>query len=136
MALQSLISTTYLIDKERTNINALIEVIKHKYPNQSDSVYVGQGDANAYVPKACEPIKNKKARTVMFLDPFATSMSFETVRCIAKTERVDLWTLFPWMAVNRLLPKDPSKKDTYAKVLTKVFGDISWQDVWFRCLFI
>ena len=46
-----------------------------------------------------------------FLDPFGASVEWSVIEAIAATKAVDLWILFPYHAVNRMLVNDskPSK---------------------------
>ena len=42
----------------------------------------------------------------MFLDPYGTQVSWDTIKLIADTRAIDLWILFPIGAVNRLMNRD------------------------------
>ena len=66
-------------------------------------------------------------RAVVFLDPFATEVDWHTVEAVAKTEKCDIWILFPASAIRRLLPRQGPT--THDAVLTRVFGDESWREL-------
>ena len=62
-----------------------------------------EGNANVEIPKFCNSMGSSD-RAVVFLDPFATEVSWETVRAIAGTQKIDCWILFPLMATARMMP--------------------------------
>ena len=68
-------------------------------------------------------------RAVVFLDPYATEVSWETVRTIAGTEKVDCWILFPLMAISRMMPRDNEPPKVLSDQLDRIFGGREhWQD--------
>jgi len=73
------------------------------------SVRIIPGEANAAIASYCESEQWRSVRAVMFLDPFATEVKWTTIQRIAATRGVDLWYLFPLMAVNRLLARNLTK---------------------------
>ncbi len=89
------------------------------------------GDANDILQKiaAADWIKQ---RAVAFLDPFALHVTWATIKAIAKTQAIDMWLLFPAMAVNRMLPRSGIVPETWAKRLTETFGSESWREVFYR----
>lgn len=80
-------------------------------------------DANAGVLDFCRMIERRAdARAAVFLDPFATEVSWETVAALAHTEKVDCLILFPLSAVARTMPvgREPDAKNL--PDLDRVFG--------------
>lgn len=69
----------------------------------------------------------KSQRATLFLDPFALHIHWETLAKIAQTEAMDMWMLFPAMAVNRMMPRSGVVPDAWAKRLDETFGDSSWR---------
>jgi len=67
---------------------------------------------------------------VVFLDPFATQVDWGTVEAIARTHAIDVWILFPLMAVNRLLASDPVKE--WKPKLDRIFGTTEWFNRFYR----
>jgi three-Cys-motif partner protein len=47
-----------------------------------------------------------------------------SIEAVAKTRSIDVWILFPLMAVNRLLARDPDK--IFYEPLNKIFGTDEW----------
>ena len=57
-------------------------------------------DCNVELPKFCASM-GRYDRAVVFLDPFATEVDWNTVEAIAKTEKIDCWILFPLNRISR-----------------------------------
>jgi three-Cys-motif partner protein len=70
-------------------------------------------------------------RATLFLDPFALHVRWETLQAIARTQAMDMWLLFPAMAVNRMLPRNAEVPETWAKRLDETFGDSSWRQAFY-----
>jgi len=88
---------------------------------RSRQISVIQGDANEEIPKFCSGM-DRFDRAVVFLDPYATQVSWPTVEAIALTKKIDCWILFPLMAIARLMPTDREPEETWAGELDRVFG--------------
>jgi three-Cys-motif partner protein len=106
-----------------------LQALKDAHPDKAHAVEIVQDDANAYVQRYCATIP-AEVRAVVFLDPFATQVAWETVAAIAGTHAVDVWILFPLMAVNRLLANDPAKACRTA--LDRLFGTSQWFEQFYR----
>lgn len=65
-------------------------------------------------------------RAVVFLDPFALDVRWETVHAVAESCKCDTWILFPISALLRVLPVEHQPIDREADAATRVFGDDSW----------
>jgi three-Cys-motif partner protein len=83
-------------------------------------------DANAALERLTSERWNSK-RAVAFLDPFALHVKWATVEAIAKTQAIDMWLLFPAMAVNRMLPRSGKVPPVWANRLDETFGDTAWR---------
>lgn len=70
-------------------------------------------------------------RATLFLDPFALHVRWETLVAIAGTQAMDMWLLFPAMAVNRMLPRNAEVPEAWAKRLDETFGDSSWRQAFY-----
>lgn len=89
------------------------------------------GDANDELRKIAKQDWRGK-RAVAFLDPYALHVTWETIQAIAETKAIDMWLLFPAMAVNRMLPRSGKVPEEWAKKLTETFGDDIWKEVFFK----
>lgn len=74
----------------------------------------------------------RSQRAVAFLDPFALHVKWDTIKAIAQTQAIDMWLLFPAMAVNRMLPRSGTVPEAWAKRLNETFGSEDWREVFYR----
>lgn len=87
-------------------------------------------DANVALPKFCERM-DRFDRAVVFLDPFATQVSWDTVSAVARTKKIDCWILFPLSAIARMMPGGSSPSQLLESRLDRVFGGREhWQGVY------
>jgi three-Cys-motif partner protein len=100
-----------------------LEQLRQEHPNKANAITIEKGDANSYIQKYCKNMP-PSLRAVVFLDPFATQVQWGTIKAIAETKAIDVWILFPLMAVNRLLAKDHQK--TCRVALDRLFGTKDW----------
>src|SRR6185437_7400716 len=84
-------------------------------------------DANAALLEWCKSLNVRRERAVVFLDPFGASVDWEVVAALGRTRAVDLWVLFPFFAVNRMLIRDRKPPQAWASRLTAVFGSTDWE---------
>ena len=100
--------------------------LTNEYPGRD--IHVIQGDANVKVPGFCHGMGDFD-RSVVFLDPYATELSWPTVEVIAATKKIDCWILFPRMAITRMMPNEKEPDEATSKQLDRVFGGREpWQE--------
>jgi len=111
-----------------------LELLKEEFPQLSDRINIINEDANLYLRKLCynKNWKREWARGVLFLDPYAMQVEWDTIKAIASTEVFDLWYLFPVMAVNRLLKKDGKISEANKNRLDRIFGTPNWEEALYR----
>ena len=78
-------------------------------------------DANIEIPRFCNTMEPFD-RAVVFLDPYATQVSWPTVEVIARTKKIDCWILFPLMAITRMMPRGREPDEVLAKRLDRIVG--------------
>jgi three-Cys-motif partner protein len=117
------------VESRSANVQAL-QCLKQEHPDKAGAIEVVQDDANNYVRRFCRDENWRSVRAVVFLDPFATEVEWSTIEAIAATRAIDLWILFPLMAVNRLLANDPAK--VWKDRLTALFGTDKWIERFYR----
>ncbi|MFB2834644.1 three-Cys-motif partner protein TcmP [Floridanema evergladense] len=119
------------IEKDENKVYELNK-LKTEFTNMADRVTIINSDANIYIKDICS--KNWKShRSVLFLDPFGMQVPWATIECIAKTEAIDLWYLFPvGVAINRLLKKDGNIDEVIRKRLDETFGTTDWYDRFYQ----
>jgi three-Cys-motif partner protein len=111
------------VETDRAKVKEL-EALKAASLVPASQIVIEQKDANVFLQDFCVKQRWSGHRAVVFLDPFATQVSWQTVEAIAKTQAIDVWILFPLMAVNRLLAKDASK--AFRNRLDTIFGTSEW----------
>ena len=89
-------------------------------------------DANVCIKKLCETTNWTNHRAVLFLDPFAMEVEWDIIKAIAQTQAIDLWILFPAMAVNRLLCRDGKIPEKLCKKLDKTLGTAEWREAFYQ----
>lgn len=88
-------------------------------------------DANTALLDWCTMINTRSERAVVFLDPFGASVNWNAVKALARTRAVDLWVLFPYFAINRMLVSNRKPPKSWALRLTSVFGTPDWEDAFY-----
>ncbi len=106
------------IEKDKKRVEDL-RLLAGEHPARL--VDVVQGDANEEVQRFCRDI-GEFDRAVVFLDPFATEVSWSTVEAIANTGKIDCWILFPLMAVTRMMRRNEEPTEELASQLDRIFG--------------
>lgn len=115
------------IEKDPQRSKSLQE-LRREFPNRN--IEIVNGDANTELPRFCGKLRTSD-RAVVFLDPFATEVAWETVEVIARTEKIDCWILFPLMAITRMMPNKSEPPPALAKHLDRVFGSREhWQSLY------
>ena len=96
-----------------------LENLRASFPDRR--IEIRNEDANDALPDFCGKLGNYD-RAVVFLDPFATQVSWATVERLARTEKIDCWILFPLMAIERMLPTSKEPSEALARQLDRIFG--------------
>ncbi len=92
-------------------------------------------DANVALLKWCSEMDTRRERAVVFLDPFGASVEWNAIKAIAQTKAVDLWVLFPYGAINRMLIKDRKPPKALSERLTRIFGTDEWEKAFYSSIF-
>ena len=115
------------VEKDPTRSYSLLKMAG-SYPNRD--IEVINDDANRALLRICNNLCAND-RAVVFLDPFATQVSWDSVDAIAQTKKVDCWILFPLMAIARMMPNNYEPDGQSAIRLDRVFGGRAhWQGVY------
>ena len=119
----------WFIEKKQERIRRL-KSIKQEYPDRNVNIF--HGDCNEIlVSKICPRITYRSfQRAVVFLDPYGLQVKWETVIKLSETKAMDLFINFPIMGVNRLLKKREVPSQSAIEVLTRIFGDDSFLNLY------
>ena len=121
----------HLIEANRSRWNAL-NGLAEEFPHLADRINFVLGDANTEVARICKrTVWRAEARAVAFLDPFGAQVDWTTIETIAATKAIDLWYLFPLMAVVRMTPRDGNVPEAWANRLDRMLGDTGWRKAFY-----
>lgn len=96
-----------------------LETMSNEFPDRN--VEIRNGDANSEIDSFCSSMGTYD-RAVVFLDPFATQVSWHTVANLAQTKKVDCWILFPLSAISRMMPILSEPTEVMSEQLDRIFG--------------
>ena len=119
------------IERDPATLKLLEEQVKASPELRGRPVDFICDDANTALLRICCPEWSKTRRATIFLDPFALHIRWATLEAIARTKGMDMWMLFPAMAVNRMLPRHAEVPEVWANRLDDTFGDRSWREEFF-----
>jgi three-Cys-motif partner protein len=68
-------------------------------------------------------------RGVIFIDPYAMNLKWESLKAIAETKAFDVWYLFPLSALNRVLQKDGKIPEANKRKVNELLGTSEWEKI-------
>ena len=101
-----------------------LKKLEKEHPGRKIEIY--EKDANE-VLSTLE--LGSRYRGVIFLDPYAIEIKYETLKYIARLQSLDTWLLFPTSAVSRILSKR-KKPEQGERKLNELFGSKIWETVY------
>ena len=119
------------IDRDAGSLARLKSQVTEHFPEKIFQTDFRQGDANDLL-QAITKGSWITRRAVAFLDPFALHVKWETIEMIARTKSIDMWLLFPAMAINRMLPRSGVVPEKWALKLTETFGSTEWENFFYE----
>ena len=129
--------TLILVEQNASHATELRR-IRDEFPDRD--IRIEQSDANAFLQMWCETQNRSlgipwdrsghRQRAVVFLDPFATQVQWNTVIAVASTQSIDLWILFPLSALTRIMPRDREPEESWAQRLDEVYGGNEWRTLY------
>lgn len=104
----------------------LEKTIKEKGPNKN--FIVTTGDCNELL-KTIDSVSwySDYWRGVIFLDPYAMNLKWESLEAISNTKAFDIWYLFPYSALVRVLQKDGKIPKSHKERINNVLGTTDWE---------
>jgi three-Cys-motif partner protein len=116
-------------EKDSDYYNALQESIHDKFPEKEAGVKIYNSDCNKFLQESINTYdwKSNHWRGVIFLDPYAMQLEWNSLEKIQKTEIFDVWYLFPFSAVNRNLYKNKLIPENNKNALSKILGTTEWE---------
>ena len=121
----------FFIEKDKKNAAELQEMSSTEFPRLASSVSIYCGDANEKLAQIISDVDWCYNRGLLFLDPFATQANWSTLEIVAKTKSIDVWYLFPFSALNRMLPQN-GKYETWENCIDRLLGDSGWRTEFYK----
>lgn len=116
------------IEKKKSFAKELKEMVEHDFPEKKKRVKIEKGDCNSVLLDICKKVNWRNVRAVLFIDPYAADIKWETLQAIAATGAIDVWYLFPFHAANRMMTRSGEMDSTWITKLNSIFGDDSWKN--------
>jgi len=118
----------FFIEDNQKYYDALNWKISKTYSEKADKITVLKGDCNELL----QSIDSRQWlvegwRGVIFLDPYAMDLDWDSLEKISKTQMFDVWYLFPFSAVNRNLNNNGKISQANEERLNRIFGTDAWK---------
>ena len=107
-----------LIEKDPAKFEVL-RALPKEFPGRD--IVIKNGDANDEVAVFCRNMQQNE-RAVVFLDPFATDVHWQTLQKLAQTRKVDCWILFARGTVARMMQRIGEPNSQFRSTLDLTFG--------------
>lgn len=122
----------YFIEADTNKAAALQKMVDTEFASLKSKVTIFADEANNELSKICMSVDWRYNRALLFLDPYATQVAWTTLETVAKTEAIDVWYLFPFQALQRLLRKDGQLDSTWVECIDRLLGDHGWQAEFYK----
>ena len=122
----------FFVEYDKKKCEQLQQMVKDDFPTLVDRVSVCCGDANDCLAQIIDGLDWRRTRGLLFIDPFATAFKWESLKKVASTEAIDLWYLFPFSALNRMLRRDGNIDESWKKCINSLLGTTEWEIEFYR----
>jgi len=120
------------IEKKKTFAQELQAIVDTEYSEIKSRISIRNEDCNIALMDICENTNWTINRAILFLDPYATEVKWETLKNVAATKAIDVWYLFPFSAAQRMMKNDGKIDESWKLKLNSLFGDESWFDRFYK----
>lgn len=121
----------YFIEADSQKAGELQNMINSVFPQMRGIVTIYCGDANDKLAEIISNVDWRYNRGLLFLDPYATQVNWATLENVAQTKSIDVWYLFPFSALERMLPKN-GKYDKWEDCIDRLLGDAGWRKEFYK----
>ena len=121
----------YFIEADSQKAGELQDMINSEFPQMRRIVTIYCGDANDKLAEIISNVDWRYNRGLLFLDPYATQVNWATLENVAQTKSIDVWYLFPFSALERMLPKN-GKYDKWEDCIDRLLGDSGWRKEFYK----
>lgn len=121
----------YFIEADSQKASELQDMINSEFPQMKCIVSIYCGDANDKLTEIIRSVDWRYNRGLLFLDPYATQVNWTTLENVAKTKSIDVWYLFPFSALERMLPKN-GRYNKWEDCIDRLLGDSGWREEFYK----
>lgn len=121
----------YFIEVDSRKAGELQNMINAEFPQMRHLVTIFCGDANDKLAEIIRSVDWRYNRGLLFLDPYATELNWSTLENVAQTKSIDVWYLFPFSALERMLPKN-GKYNMWEDCIDRLLGDPGWREEFYK----
>jgi three-Cys-motif partner protein len=121
----------YFIEADDQKADELRNMVNTEFPLLMRMVTIYCGDANDKLAQIVNDVDWRYNRGLLFLDPYATQVNWTTLVDVSRTQSIDVWYLFPFSALERMLPKN-GRYDRWEDCIDRLLGDPGWQTEFYR----
>ncbi|MCR4704051.1 MAG: three-Cys-motif partner protein TcmP [Saccharofermentans sp.] len=121
----------YFIEADLQKAEELQNMINTEFSQMRRIVTIYCGDANEKLADIIRNVDWRYNRGLLFLDPYATQVNWTTLENVAQTKSIDVWYLFPFSALERMLPKN-GKYDKSEECIDRLLGDTGWREEFYK----
>ena len=121
----------YFIEADSQKAGELQNMINSEFPQMRRIVTIYCGDANDKLAEIISNVDWRYNRGLLFLDPYATQVNWATLENVAQTKSIDVWYLFPFFALERMLPKN-GKYAKWENCIDRLLGDSGWRKEFYK----
>ena len=121
----------YFIEADSQKVTELQKMVDTEFPQMRQIVTISCGDANNELAQIAQSVNWRHNRGLLFLDPFATQVNWTTLEIVKQTKSIDMWYLFPFYALERMLPKN-GKYEKCEDCIDRLLGDSGWREEFYR----
>ena len=114
------------IEKKRDYAKELQSIVDSEYSRMKGKITIRNEDCNDALIEICKETDWSSNRAILFLDPYATEVKWDTLEAVAATRAIDVWYLFPFSATQRMMKKDGRIDESWKVKLNTLFGDDGW----------
>ena len=122
----------FFIEKDKKNYNELNKMIDEKFQEQRNIITTINEDANEALKGIIKKINWNYNRAILFIDPYATEFKWDTLKEVAKTGSIDVWYLFSYYAVNRMLTTNGEIDPSWKNKITSLFDSEDWEEQFYK----
>lgn len=121
----------YFIEADPQKATELQEMINSEFPQMRRVTKIYCGDANDKLAQIIKEVDWRFNRALLFLDPYATQVNWTTLENVAQTKSIDVWYLFPFSALERMLPNN-GKYQKWEDCIDRLLGDSGWREEFYK----